>query len=92
MAGHIEHRIAEITREIEALAASDERTRRLMTVPGIGPLVATAFVASAGNASQFRRAKDLAAWLGWSLANTQRVVRRPSSGSAKEAITTSDGC
>lgn len=65
MAGHIEHRIAEITREIEALAASDERTRRLMTVPGIGPLVATtAFVASAGNASQFRKAKDLAAWLG----------------------------
>ncbi|WP_445219636.1 IS110 family transposase [Bradyrhizobium sp. Pa8] len=62
--GHIEDRIAEITREIEALAASDERTRRLMTVPGIGPLVATAFVASAGNASQFRRAKDLAAWLG----------------------------
>ncbi|MFK4495936.1 transposase [Bradyrhizobium japonicum] len=62
--GHIEHRIAEITREIEALAASDERTRRLMTVPGIGPLVATAFIASAGNASQFRRAKDLAAWLG----------------------------
>ncbi|WP_420869910.1 IS110 family transposase [Bradyrhizobium septentrionale] len=56
--------MAEITREIEALAASDERTRRLMTVPGIGPLVATAFVASAGNASQFRRAKDLAAWLG----------------------------
>ncbi|MEY9181323.1 IS110 family transposase [Bradyrhizobium sp. USDA 313] len=62
--GHIEHRITEITREVEALAASDERGRRLMTVPGMGPLVATAFVASAGNASQFRRAKDLAAWLG----------------------------
>jgi transposase len=60
----LEKRIAEITREIEALASRDDRARRLMTVPGIGPLVATAFVASAGDGSQFRRAKDLAAWLG----------------------------
>ena len=60
----LEKRIAEVTREIEALASRDDRARRLMTVPGIGPLVATAFVASAGDGSQFRRAKDLAAWLG----------------------------
>ena len=60
----IEQRIAEITKEIEALAHHDDRARRLMTVPGIGPMVATAFVASAGDARQFLRAKDLAAWLG----------------------------
>jgi hypothetical protein len=34
----LEKRIAEVTREIEALAASDEKARRLMTIPGIGPL------------------------------------------------------
>jgi hypothetical protein len=57
-------RIKEVTTEIEDLAAKDERARRLMTVPGIGPLVATALLASAGDARQFRKARDLAAWLG----------------------------
>jgi transposase len=60
----LESRIAEVTREIEAIAAQDDRTRRLMTVPGIGPLVATAIVASVGDGRQFRRARDMAAWLG----------------------------
>jgi len=61
---HIEERIAAVTREIEANAAQDERSRRLMTVPGIGPLVATAILASAGDGRQFRSARDMAAWLG----------------------------
>jgi len=60
----LEARIKDVTRDIEALAAKDERARRLMTVPGIGPLGATALLASAGDARQFRKARDLAAWLG----------------------------
>jgi len=60
----LEERIACVTREIEATAAQDERSRRLMTVPGIGPLVATAILASAGDGRQFRSARDMAAWLG----------------------------
>jgi transposase len=60
----LEQRIAEVSREIEAIAARDDRARRLMTVPGIGPLVATAIVAAAGDGRQFRRARDMAAWLG----------------------------
>jgi transposase len=60
----LEKRIAAITREIESLAARDERARRLMTIPGIGPLAATALLAAAGNGQQFRRARDMAAWLG----------------------------
>jgi transposase len=60
----LEQRIAEVTREIEAFAASDERARRLMTIPGIGPLAATALVAAAGSGHQFRCARDMAAWLG----------------------------
>ncbi|MGY3533191.1 transposase [Bradyrhizobium embrapense] len=61
---HLEERITEVTREIEANAAQDERSRRLMTVPGIGPLIATAILASAGDGRQFRTARDMAAWLG----------------------------
>ncbi len=47
----LEVRIKEVTTEVEALAAKDDRARRLMTVPGIGPLGATALLASAGHGS-----------------------------------------
>lgn len=60
----LDTRIAAATREVEALAARDDRARRLMTVPGIGPLGATALLAAVGDGTQFRRARDLAAWLG----------------------------
>jgi transposase len=60
----VDERIAQATREIEALAAGDDRARRLMTIPGIGPIVATALLAAVGDCRQFRRARDMAAWLG----------------------------
>jgi transposase len=60
----LEIRITAVTREIEALAARDETARRLMTVPGIGPLSATALLAAAGDGRQFKKARDMAAWLG----------------------------
>ena len=60
----LERRIANVTREIEASAAKDEIARRLMTVPGIGPLGATALLAAVGDGKQFSKARDLAAWLG----------------------------
>jgi transposase len=60
----LDQRIADLTREIEQIAARDERARRLLTIPGIGPLAATALLAAIGDGRQFRRARDLAAWLG----------------------------
>jgi transposase len=62
--GTLEARIAELSTEIEALADRDETARRLMTVPGIGPLAATALIAAIGDGRQFRRGRDLSAWLG----------------------------
>lgn len=38
--------------------------RRAMTVPGIGPMIATAVVAAVGNGHMFARGRDMAAWLG----------------------------
>ncbi|GAB4259330.1 MAG: hypothetical protein Kow0013_01890 [Pararhodobacter sp.] len=61
---HIEKRVTELTKEIEAIAHSDEAVRRLLTIPGIGALGATAPVAAAGDGRQFRKARDMAAWLG----------------------------
>jgi transposase len=43
---HLDERIERVTDEIEALARADENCRRLMTVPGIGPIIASAMVAA----------------------------------------------
>jgi len=61
---NLEGRIKEVTGEIEDVAAADDTARRLMTVPGIGPLAATALLAAAGRGLQFRKARDMAAWIG----------------------------
>lgn len=55
----LEIRIREVTKEIEAIAAADDTARRLMTILRIGPLAA-----AAGRGVQFRKARDMAAWLG----------------------------
>jgi len=61
---YLEQRIAELSRQIEAAADADDTARRLMTVPGIGALTATGLLAAAGTGRQFKRARDMAAWLG----------------------------
>ena len=60
----LEERIAEVTREIEALVSRDEVARQLMTIPGIGPLGSSALIAAVGQGRQFKKARDLSAWLG----------------------------
>lgn len=60
----LEQRIAAMNQEIEGIAACSDIARRLMTVPGVGPLASTALLAAAGSGRQFRKARDLAAWLG----------------------------
>jgi transposase len=60
----LETRIREVTQAIEALAHTNEVARRLTTVPGIGPLSATALLAAIGSAARFHKARDLAAWIG----------------------------
>ena len=60
----LDRRIAALTTEFVAQARGDEAARRLTTVPGIGAINATAVVAAIGTAEAFRRARDLAAWLG----------------------------
>src|SRR5215831_9881273 len=50
--------------EIRVVSNETETCQQLMTVPGIGPLTASAVVAAVGNGSAFRRGRDFAAWLG----------------------------
>lgn len=60
----LDRRISAFDAEFTAMARTDERARRLTTVPGIGALNATALVAAVGNAATFSKGRDLAAWLG----------------------------
>lgn len=60
----LEVEIGTLSDEIEQLADRDAACRRLQTIPGIGPVVATAVVAAVGNGAAFRKGREFAAWLG----------------------------
>ena len=60
----LDRRIAAFDAEFTAMARTDDRTRRLTGIPGIGALNATALVAAVGSAATFDKGRDLAAWLG----------------------------
>jgi transposase len=51
-------------RELNQLARTSASAQRLMTVPGIGAITATAILASVGDPRQFRNGRQFAAWLG----------------------------
>ena len=50
--------------EITALACQDRGCERLMTVPGIGPIISSAMVAAIGTGDAFSKGRDFGAWLG----------------------------
>ena len=60
----IQAQISVLDRKIAARAKANVTARRLMTIPGVGPIAATALVALAPAANTFRRGRDFAAWLG----------------------------
>jgi transposase len=60
----LDERIETVTDEIEMLAKGDDSCRRVMTVPGIGPIISSAMVAAIGNGAAFAKGRDYSAWLG----------------------------
>ena len=64
MLAELDRRIAALDREIAKRAREDEAARRLMTIPGIGPVTATALAALAPPPESFAKGRDFAAWLG----------------------------
>jgi transposase len=60
----VNDRVNAISEEIKSIARHDETARRLMSVPGIGELTASAIVSSVGCPQNFKRGRDLAAWIG----------------------------
>ena len=67
MTGQLEQlneQIKLLDKEIDRRAREDEAARRLMTIPGIGPITATALLALPPPVEGFARGRDFAAWLG----------------------------
>ena len=60
----LDARIEGLSSEIEALARQDQGCERLMTVPGIGPIISSAMVAAIGAGDAFAKGRDFGAWLG----------------------------
>jgi transposase len=60
----VEAQIDHATDTIDAISKQDEACQRLLEVPGVGSLVATAMVAAIGNGSAFARGREFSAWLG----------------------------
>jgi transposase len=61
---HLESRVKALDQQLHALADSDPIARRLQTVPGVGPIVATGFLGSVAHIHAFRRGRHFASWLG----------------------------
>ena len=60
----IDRRVAELTQRIERTVRASDDGKRLLEIPGIGPLTASALVATVGDARQFTNGRQMAAFLG----------------------------
>jgi transposase len=74
----VKTQILENDRRVTADARRTELGRRLMAIPGVGPLLASALVATVADPSIFRSGRDLAAWIG--------LVPRQNSSGGKERL------
>jgi len=60
----LDERIDHLSTEISVLARQDAGCERLMSVPGVGPIISSAVVAAIGTGDAFAKGRDFAAWLG----------------------------
>ena len=72
---YLDAQVARYDQQMAQLIAVSEPAQRLMAVAGIGPLTATALVASMGEVKVFHHGRQLTAWLGWRPANIPAAAR-----------------
>lgn len=61
---NLDERIETFGQRIEQAARNDPRAQWLMSIPGVGPMVATALLSTVGDVDHFRSGRELAAWVG----------------------------
>src|SRR5512142_27124 len=60
----LDEQVDSFTTQIETIGSEDPVCQRLREIPGVGPLIASAVVASIGNGAAFHKGREFAAWLG----------------------------
>jgi len=60
----LDERVDDLDKSIKTLANNNPAAKRLQQIPGIGPMIATALICAIGDGKQFKRGRDMAAWLG----------------------------
>ena len=60
----MDRQVEELEKQIVLWHRENEACRRLVEIPGIGPITASAIVATVGNANEFKNGRQLAAWMG----------------------------
>ena len=74
----VKDQILENDRRVRTSARETELGRRLMAVPGVSPLLASAFIATIADPAAFKTGRDLAAWIG--------LVPKQNSSGGKERL------
>ena len=62
--GDIRLRVAELSKQLVAMAGEDQRCRLLTSIPGVGTVTATAFAAAVEDPANFRNSRAVGAWVG----------------------------
>jgi transposase len=88
----LDRRVAELDREIEQIARQDPVAVRLQLLRGIGPITATALVATVGDASQFANGRQMAASFGLTPKQKTREEKSGCWASAREVMSTCAVC
>jgi transposase len=74
----LDRQVKELDTQLQAWHREDAASRRLQMIPGVGPLTASALVASVSDAKTFKNGRQFAAWLG--------LVPRQKSSGGKERL------
>ncbi len=77
----LDRQVNELEAQIQAWHRQSTASHRLADIPGIGPITATALVASVGDARNFTNGRQLAAWLGLDPGSIRAAANRPCWGS-----------
>jgi len=60
----LDDKIKQADKQVKQLANEDPVCQRLMAIPGVGPMIATALISTIGDANNFKNGRELSAWLG----------------------------
>jgi len=60
----LDDRVKQADKQVKQLANEHPVCRRLMVIPGIGPMIATALISTIGDANNFKNGRELSSWLG----------------------------